>query len=259
LINKENVESIVQENERIVDEIREKITLLKAENDPLINSDPIEYIKTVFNEEAKVIQFPINDPNFGGLVYYLNNRFYIYINTKQPKIYENFMWAHEFYHFRFDKDVIRDRNQHYMVTDTITDIRERYPNLFAAEFLINSFSLTRKYKSIQESFANEALELQILRMIPTFKLPYKALVIKMVQDKLIDIDQAKSIIDFNYKSNIPKDVDRTFFLPTENILVDNIEFKLSRAKDFFSDEDLNGTRRVVIRNLEKIYRWQSKE
>ena len=65
--------------------------------------------------------------------------------------------------------------------------------------------------------------------MPAFKLPYKALVIKLAQDKLIEMHEAEEIIDYPYQQQLPADFDSTLLLSSNSIQFDGIEELLQDA------------------------------
>jgi Zn-dependent peptidase ImmA (M78 family) len=247
LITKDNLEQIINFNRDYLPTIKSKIELLKSSGDPLIASKPLEYIKTYLFENAHVLGFPVKNLDYGGLVFYYNKNFYIQINTAQPKIYENFMWAHEFYHFYFDKDLIKKKEENFLLIDSIFDEKERLPNLFASEFLINDFVLERKYKSFKAEY-NHLIDI-VINLIAVFELPYKAIVIKLAQNGLIDLDAAKEIIDYNYRDNLSPEVDRTLFSASNKIKIDNYNNLIRKASGNINDEDYQS----IVNKYEKLY------
>jgi len=248
LINKDNLEQVIAFNQNYLSRIKSNIDFLKSSADPLIASKPLEFIKTHLNENAHVIEFPIKNFDYGGLVFYHNKSFYIQINSAQPKIYENFMWAHEFYHFYFDKEKIKNKEENFILIDTIFDEKERLPNLFASEFLINDFILERKFNSFKKEY-NSNLEDIVINLIPVFELPYKAIVIKLAQNKLIQIDDAREIIDYDYKNNIPNHIDQTLFAASYKIKLDNYKNLLKKASENMNDDDYQS----IINKYNNVY------
>ncbi|MFD1361919.1 ImmA/IrrE family metallo-endopeptidase [Lentibacillus salinarum] len=236
MINKDNFERVVTFNQTYISNIKSKIELLKSSGDPLISSKPLEYIKTYLFENAHVLEFPIKNSDYGGLVFYHNKNFYIQINSAQPKIYENFMWAHEFYHFYFDKEKVKKQDENFVLVDRIFDEKERLPNLFAGEFLINDFILERKFNAFKKENPTGLIDI-VINLIPVFEVPYKAIVIKLAQNQLIDIHEAKAIIDYDYKNNLPDDIDRTLFSASYKIKIDHYNTLLSEASKNLNDDD----------------------
>ncbi|MBB6446736.1 ImmA/IrrE family metallo-endopeptidase [Bacillus benzoevorans] len=258
MINKENIEQIILYNQKYHSIVKEKIDSLRALSDPLITSKPLEFIKTHLYENSYVLEFPINNLEYGGLVFYHHQNFYIQINTAQPKIYENFMWAHEFYHFFFDKDRIKGKEENSILIDSIFDEKERLPNLFASEFLINDFALERKFKFFKKEFDGTSLVDIVINLIAVFELPYKAIVIKLAQNNLIEIVEAKEIIDYDYKRNLPDYIDRTLFSPSNKIRIDNIDRLASVASSNMNEEDYQSIMDRYNKLYEIVLEWRKK-
>lgn len=248
MIGKDNIEKVINYNRHYLYDIKSKIEMLKLSGDPLIASKPLEFIKTFLNENAYVLEFPIKNSDYGGLVFYYNKNFYIQINTAQLKIYENFMWAHEFYHFYFDKDKVKQKEENFVLVDSIFDEKERLPNLFAGELLINDYILERKFNSLTKE-GNSSLEDIVINLIPVFEVPYKAIVIKLAQNQLITIGEAEEIIDYNYKSNLPYEIDQTLFSASYKIKIDNYNNLISKAENNLSVEDYQS----IIDKFNKLY------
>ncbi len=248
VINKENIEKVVNFNRDYLPEVKSKIEMLKSSGDPLIASKPLEFIKTYLYENARVLEFPIKNSDYGGLVFYYNQDFYIQINTAQPKIYENFMWAHEFYHFYFDKDKVKKKEENLVQIDSIFDEKERLPNLFAGELLINDHILNRKYTSLKKDNSLSLADIAV-HLIPVFEVPYKAIVIKLAQNQFITIDKAKDIIDYDYKNNLPDEIDRTLFAASNKIKIDDYKNLISKAENNLNEEDYQS----IINKYKKLY------
>ncbi|HHX7185932.1 TPA: ImmA/IrrE family metallo-endopeptidase, partial [Bacillus paranthracis] len=238
MITTNNIEQIVDGNRRILPSITSSIDMIKSKS-LTAHIKPLEYIKNYLNENTNVILYPSKAKGYGGLVYYKNGRFYIHINTLQPKVYENFMWAHEFYHYYFEKEKIKNNELKTFVDNSFLDESERKPNLFASEILINSNVLREQFNFIQQEYSHESLENQILRLIPVLEVPYKAIVIKLVQDKLITIVEAKAVVDFKYKVNLPNDFDISYLQPSNVIKIDKLDSLIYKAKGVMNEEYLN--------------------
>lgn len=247
MISQNNLIEVLKANESLINEIKDKVEKIKLASDFTSDYRPVEYIKNYLNEHANVIIFPSKDKNYGGLVTYRNGRFYIHINSGQPKIYENFIWAHEFYHYYFEKDDIKNSKTHTFVDDNLLNSEERKANLFAAEFLVNARFLEISFGQINMKFSADNLEERVLRLIPRLEIPYKAIVIKLVQEKLISVKEALKIIDFSYKENIPKDFDQSFLMPSNVISINDLE-RLMR-----SNKVLENVRESDLETYEKQY------
>ncbi|MGG0511269.1 ImmA/IrrE family metallo-endopeptidase [Priestia megaterium] len=252
MITKENVRHIIKENRDLLIDIKEKISLIQTTGNPLAHIKPLEYMKDYLNKNANVILYPSRAKGYGGLVCYRNNRFYIHINTAQPKVYENFMWAHEFYHYYFEREKIKDHSDRTFIDNSFLDEKERRPNLFASEILINHMVLEEKFKGIKQEYPNEYLGKQILHLIPSLEVPYKAIVIKLAQDELITEDQAEEVIDFNYKENLPFDFDQSYLKPSGVIKIDKLDQLIENAREFMNEDNINSFLESYKKNLELV-------
>jgi len=249
LITKDNLVIILEHNKTHLPKIKKALDSISSLGDPLTNVKPLDFIKTYLYEHTNVLQFPIQNPDYGGLVYYYNGDYYIHINTAQPRIYENFMWAHKFYHFFFDRDNIKNPEQNFIKIDQIYDEKERLPNLFASEFLINDFVLERSFRFLDTFYTKQSLPEKVMRLINIFQIPYKALVVKLAQNELISINDAKKALDYDYRNRIPHDMDKSFFEPSYTINFSGFEGLFDKAKGLMHEEDLQS----IKKSYGKIY------
>ncbi|MEJ9281744.1 ImmA/IrrE family metallo-endopeptidase [Ureibacillus thermosphaericus] len=249
MIIKDNLEMILEHNKTHLPKIKKAMDRIYSLGDPLAHVKPLDFIKTYLYEHANVLQFPIQNADYGGLVYYYNGDYYVHINTAQPRIYENFMWAHEFYHFFFDRDKIKNPDQNFIMIDHIYDEKERLPNLFASEFLINDFVLERSFQFLETAHTKQSLPEKMMRLISIFQIPYKALVVKLAQNELITINEAKNALDYDYRNRIPHDIDKSFFEPSYTINISGFDELYEKAKGLMYEEDLQS----IKKSYDKLY------
>jgi Zn-dependent peptidase ImmA (M78 family) len=221
MINKENVSEIINTNKDYLHQVQVYVDKTQ-ELGIAFRYTPVEAIKNYLAREANLIMFPSDDLEYGGLVTYKNGRYFIHINTNQPKTYENFIWAHEFYHYFFEADKIKASNVRTFADGSTPNENERIANYFAAELLINSVILKAVFAEVRQTYGGDRLENQVIRLIQTFKLPYKCLVIKLAQDGLIKLDEAVEIIDYDYRNNLPSDFDKSLLTPSRSVLFDSM-------------------------------------
>lgn len=226
LINQSNVIDVITQNRFLLPSILNKVEETK-EQGLSFRYKTIEAIKSYLIKETQVLLFPSNAKSYGGLVTYRNGRFYIHINTGQPKTYENFIWAHEYYHYKYEAEDIKNSQIRTFFDDAVLNEKERAANLFAAELLIDSRVLKALYQDITTIYANDTLENNVIRLIPAFKLPYKAIVVKLAQEGLISEENAVNIIDYNYRDNLPNDFDQSILNPSRAIKINNLGMLLN--------------------------------
>lgn len=216
-------------NSELLPRIRSRVEKTRDQS-ILFKYAPVEHIKAVLSTQAQVLQFPSKSNTYGGMVLYRNNRFYIHINTAQPKIYENLMWVHEYYHFTYEAELIKNSKFQTFFEDSLLNERERAANLFAAELIIDTNLLSESYSMMRSLHPSESEEKIVMRLIPRFEIPYKAIVIKLAQEKLISMEKAEEIIDFEYKKYLPSDFDQTLIQPTMAVQLNNLAELLSNEE-----------------------------
>lgn len=221
LINQTNVIDVITQNRKLLPSILNKVEETK-EQGLSFRYKTIEAIKSFLFKETQVLLFPSKAKDYGGLVTYRNGRYYIHINTGQPKTYENFIWAHEYYHYKYEAEAIKNSQIRTFFENAVLNEKERSANLFAAELLVDSRVLKALYEDMMSIYANDTLENNVIRLIPAFELPYKAIVVKLAQDGLISEQEAVEIIDYDYRVNLPSDFDRSILAPTNAIKINHL-------------------------------------
>lgn len=261
MINRSNVGDIIEQNQKLLSEILVKVnqTFDKGLH---FKYKTIDSIRNYLIKNTEVLLFPSKSLSYGGMVLYRNGLFYVHINTLQPKTYENFVWAHEFYHFEFERERIKNADDVTFINNPALNINERKANLFAAELLINSHVLSELFHEIKSNFPDDTLETNVIRLIPAFELPYKTIVIKLAQDNLISLNEAAEIIDYNYRNHLPEDFDQTILEPTKAIKIDGLNKLLTsqsiRANMLNSDfESIENLARKHFERLGELRRMDN--
>ena len=221
MIDKHNVIDIIDANKKYLQQVLVYVEKTQ-ELGIAFRYTPVEAIKNYLQKATNLIMFPSDDLEYGGLVTYRDGRYFIHINTKQPKTYENFIWAHEFYHYYFEAEKIKASNVKTFADGSTPNENERIANLFASELLINSVVLKALFTEIRQSYVGDKLENHVIRLIQAFKLPYKSLVIKLAQDGLITLNEAVDIIDYEYRNNLPSDFDQSLLKPSNSVQFDSV-------------------------------------
>ncbi|GEK33106.1 ImmA/IrrE family metallo-endopeptidase [Kurthia sibirica] len=239
MINRTNLRDIIERNKSLILSVSKKVEEVESLG-LSFKLTPIEAIKRYLENKANLIMFPSDDLEYGGLVTYKHGRFYIHINTNQPKTYENFIWAHEFYHFYFESKEIMNSEVKTFADGSFPSEEERCANLFSAELLINKHVLQETFNDISNTFKEDTLSNRVVRLIESFKLPYKCIVIKLVQDGLISLDEAEEIIDYDYRNNLPGDFDHSLLTSSRSVSFDSVARLLNDdvVKENLSSSDL---------------------
>ncbi|TCI24328.1 ImmA/IrrE family metallo-endopeptidase [Exiguobacterium sp. SH5S13] len=221
MITKENLLQVVESNRRLLPSVLSKVEETR-EISLLFRYKPVEVIKHYLMQTANVILFPSSFPNYGGMVTYRNHRFYIHINTAQPRVYENFVWVHEYYHFKYEQSKIKNAAIQTFFEDSVLNEHERQANLFAAELLVDGRLLSDLFQQVTRTLRDRPLVDRVLHLMPVFEVPYKVIVIKLLQDGLLSEDDALNLIDHEYREQLPDDFDHSILQPTLVIKLDDL-------------------------------------
>lgn len=222
MITKENLLEVIESNYRLLPRVLSKVEETK-ETSLLFRYKPVEVIKYYLMQNANVILFPSSLLEYGGMVTYRNSRFYIHINTAQPRAYENFVWVHEYYHFKYEQEKIKDAAISTFFEDSALNEHERQANLFAAELLVDSRLLLSIFEQTTDILRTRTLIERVLHLMTIFEVPYKVIVIKLLQDELISAEDGLAIIDYDYRHHLPDDFDHSILQPTLMIKLDNLQ------------------------------------
>lgn len=260
MINQQNLLEVITQNKRLLPEVISKVENTKDKG-LSFRLKTHEAIKNELMKHAHVLLFPSEEQNYGGLVTYRNGNFYIHINTSQPRVYENFMWAHEYYHYMYEQEEIKNSTTQTFFDDSVLSENERKANLFAAELLINSHVLKESYESIKELYPEDDYRLNVIRLIPIFEVPYKSLVIKMTQDGVINETEGLNAIDYDYRNQLPSDIDHSLFNPTLAIKLNEINRMLQqqRINPMLRETDLDSLESVYTKHMKRLVELQQEK
>ncbi|WP_214888986.1 ImmA/IrrE family metallo-endopeptidase [Exiguobacterium sp. s142] len=260
MINQQNLLDVIEQNKRLLPEVVSKVENTKDKG-LAFRLKTHEAIKNELMKYAHVLLFPSEEQHYGGLVTYRNGTFYIHINTSQPRVYENFMWAHEYYHYMYEQEEIKNSTTQTFFDDSVLNENERKANLFAGELLINGHVLKESYESIKELYPEDDYRLNIIRLIPIFEVPYKSLVIKMTQDGLISETEGLAAIDYEYRNQLPSDIDRSLFNPTLAIKLNELNRMLQqqRVSPMLRESDLQSFESIYAKHMKRLVELQKDE
>ncbi|WP_242143039.1 MULTISPECIES: ImmA/IrrE family metallo-endopeptidase [unclassified Bacillus cereus group] len=157
----------------------------------------IEGAKKYIAMQHFLIEAPIQDQSLGGFIRSTDTEKYIcYVNTYQPRIYQNFSLLHELYHLISLQEL--EKKIHIVHAGLDTNHTERKADYFASLLLMDEHELINFYNSFEK---NEETTLQkIFLCMSRFKAPFKAILIRLYELQLIDYATIKEYFDqkFDY-------------------------------------------------------------
>ena len=157
----------------------------------------IESAKKYIATQHFFIEAPIQDQSLGGFIRATDTEKYIcYVNTYQPRIYQNFSLFHELYHLISLQEL--DKKLHIVHAGLDKSNTERKADYFASLLLIDQHELITFYNGFEKN--DETTLHKIFLCMSRFKAPFKAILIRLYELQLIDYSTIEEHFDqkFDY-------------------------------------------------------------
>lgn len=183
---------VIEENKMIASEIHMKV------DDYLQNYHPSGWNKIdgakrfIEQNQHHLIEAPINDLTLGGFIRTTNtDKLICYINSAQPRMYQNFVIFHELYHLLYSLNKLDELHLVEAGMDKRSD--ERKADYFASLLLLNEHELRSFFTSLEDP--KDTLYTKIYLCMSAFKAPYKAVLIRLHELNLISGAHLKDTFD----------------------------------------------------------------
>lgn len=138
---------------------------------------------------------PIEDSSLGGFILYQSQKHICYINSWHPRVYQNFILFHELYHVISRTEQNTEKEElHVVESDMDSDYDERKADYFASLLLLDKEKLVSFYQSLQ----NKNFLYSIFYTMRHFGAPYKAVLIRLYELKLISLDVLVEHFDLKF-------------------------------------------------------------
>jgi len=152
----------------------------------------IDGAKKLIEQKHYLMEAPIHDLTFGGFIRTTNtDKMICYINSAQPRMYQNFVAFHVLYHLLNSFKKIE--KLHFIGVEIDNRSEERKADYFASLLLLDEYEL-RSFFSGPEN-EQETLFTKILLCMNVFKAPYKAILIRLYELSLITLEDLKTLFD----------------------------------------------------------------
>ncbi len=187
----DDLPQILKENKEIHSEIHIAINDY-LQNFHLKGWNRIDGAKKLIEQKNYLIEAPIDDLNFGGFIRSTNtDKLICYINSAQPRMYQNFIVFHELYHLLHN--FTKMEKFHFIEAGLDHRNEERKADYFASLLLLDEHELRSFFSGSANE--NESLYTKILLCMNTFKAPYKAVLIRLYELNLIKFNELKMMFD----------------------------------------------------------------
>lgn len=150
------------------------------------------------------LRFPIHDPELCACTFIRSGRIFVMLNSGVPMSKQIFAAAHELYHIRCfleedNSELIKKGsilNAATIDTGTMEE-EEMEANAFAGILLVPVDALEQQMRIYQIN--REAIEMEdILTLMDIFAVPYKAMVLRLLEEKIISDDRARAMIEIPF-------------------------------------------------------------
>ncbi|WP_186306567.1 ImmA/IrrE family metallo-endopeptidase [Siminovitchia fortis] len=188
----DDLPEVIEVNKLIASEIHMKVDQY-LKNDHPKGWNKIDGAKRFIEQNHHcLIEAPINDLTLGGFIRIINNdKLICYINSAQPRMYQNFVVFHELYHLLYSPKQLDDL--HLIEAGMDNRSEERKADYFASLLLLNEHELRSFFTGLKDQ--KKPLHTKILLCMAAFKAPYKAVLIRMYELNLITAEHLKDFFD----------------------------------------------------------------
>ncbi|SFO29998.1 protein of unknown function [Pseudobutyrivibrio sp. UC1225] len=146
------------------------------------------------------IRVPIDDDKLCACTFIRGGRIFVVINNSLPVSKQIFAAAHELYHIRCyleDNDSELEREGSILDSRTIdigtTQLEEMEANAFAGLLMAPNASLNQQITIFRIDKSHIQLD-DVLTLMNIFAIPYKAMVLRLMEMCIIDSDKAKELL-----------------------------------------------------------------
>nr|WP_289072213.1 ImmA/IrrE family metallo-endopeptidase [uncultured Blautia sp.] len=161
------------------------------------------YVRTE-NMPLEWLRFPIRDPELCACTFIRSGRIFVMVNSGIPMSKQIFAAAHELYHIRCfleEDDLELAKSGSILNASTIetgtTEEVEMEANAFAGILLVPVNALKQQMGIYQ--IKEKAIEMKdILTLMDIFAVPYKAMILRLLEEKMISDDRAREMIDIPF-------------------------------------------------------------
>lgn len=187
--------SLTKRDLKLPDEpLRLKIKSLAEEARYKFSKKGIVDIFEILEDVAFFIRKPLDTYDISGFTTYFNNEFVVFLNSSFTLGHERFTATHELYHILYNDDLLR--KEKLLMNNAVYSDEDEKANIFASEFLMpEDYVKELFYKLINTS--KDQLEVRhIVRLNSTLKVSYKAMLKRLIQLDLCDINLYDSLAEY---------------------------------------------------------------
>lgn len=161
----------------------------------LTNQIVREQVFRILQNETMFMQYPIEDDELCAFVCQKKGQLFSYINSYISHDKQIFAAAHELYHIWYENQRLNEVEvlMNQTIEEEPADRSEIMANRFAAMFLVPELVLRQQLSALQISRDTVTLQ-DIVKLIPIFQVPYKTIVLRLLETGFIHEKQCKQFL-----------------------------------------------------------------
>jgi Zn-dependent peptidase ImmA (M78 family) len=159
--------------------------------------------------KSKILLYPLNTKKVAGFTRKKSDNIQIFINTSFELSFQVFVAAHELFHLlefnekSLDSFIVCNNLDVSENLDTsVPTIDELKANYFAAAFLLPASVVKDRFNNIRSnSFIEENIVLEIIKLQCEFEIPYRTIAKRLKELKLIVDSEYSSLLEYEQKAS----------------------------------------------------------
>lgn len=142
-----------------------------------------------------LIRKPLDTNEISGFTTYFDSQFIVFLNTTFTLGHERYTAAHELYHILYNGDILK--REKLILKDEKYAEEDKKANVFAAEFLMPEDYVKEQFYKLVNVDKNAIEPRHIVRLNSTLKVSYKAMLKRLVQLDLCNINLYESLAEYS--------------------------------------------------------------
>lgn len=189
------------------------------------------------------IRLPIKDQELCACTFIRGGRIFVMLNSDLPISKQIFAAAHELYHIRCyleDNDPGLERSgsilDSYTIDTGTTEEEEMEANAFAGTLLAPLDDLEQQIRIFQIDKLEIGID-DVLVLMDIFAIPYKAMILRLMEEKIISLEKAKELLgipaeDIRKRMMITGKAKRWALIPVGNEKLGSIMENISSNSEY---------------------------
>lgn len=147
----------------------------------------------VLENESFLIRNPFENMEFSGFSAYYEDHFIVVLNSSYTLGHERYSGAHELYHITQNKDILKSEK---IIEDKKHQEEDEKAEIFAAEFLMPESYVKDLFYKLVNVEPDKVEVRHVVRLNNKLKVSYKAMLKRLIQLNLCDINIYEELVSF---------------------------------------------------------------